>query len=196
MEQFFLQVKSFTQGTKVNSFEFFCKMLTNISLDWTAGMTLPAPRYGHCMVVINNGSIFISGGIGDIGGLLGATRTCWMFHPTSNHYSSCGTMSNPRSKHSCEFFKGNVLWLVQRRIHQKSTTLNLTFGLLALSFLTIAMKTQGAWQCFMTTFTSESTIVEMAKVSSDFTCLPVQRYLTNGDRLHTSEPTQEMIFSH
>ena len=60
------------------------------------------------MVLLKNGSVFISGGIGEVKGFLAATKTCWLFHPITGTYSSCGPMSKTRAKHSCVLFKDNV----------------------------------------------------------------------------------------
>ena len=71
-------------------------------------MLLPEARYGHCMVLLTNGTVFIAGGTKKVGKFMRATNTCWLFHPTTGKYSSCEAMSTPMAKHTCSLFEGKI----------------------------------------------------------------------------------------
>ena len=71
-------------------------------------MTLPEARFGHCMVLLNNGTVLITGGTGEIGPVSVATKTCWLFQPKTGTFSECKNMSRTRTLHSCSLFKGKV----------------------------------------------------------------------------------------
>ena len=60
------------------------------------------------MVLLKNGNVFIAGGSGEVGTFLRATKTCWLFQPTTGTYSPCKPMPKPMTKHTCALFKGKI----------------------------------------------------------------------------------------
>ena len=71
-------------------------------------MSLPKARHGHCMVLLTDGTVFIAGGTGEVGEVLRATKTCWLFYPKNGTYSACEPMSTPMAKHTCALFRRNI----------------------------------------------------------------------------------------
>ena len=73
-----------------------------------AGMKLPEARFGHCMVLLNKDNVLITGGTGEIGEILVATKSCWLFNQKTDEFSPFKIMSQTRTLHSCSLLKGKA----------------------------------------------------------------------------------------
>ncbi|HYC78276.1 MAG TPA: hypothetical protein VEI02_11680 [Planctomycetota bacterium] len=95
-------------GTDVPAFTQTCNLYNPATNAWEAAAQLPAGifgvggipgRGGHRVTTMNNGEVFMAGGLASVLGIPGATATTGRYTPATNSWASAGTMPQAVGMH-------------------------------------------------------------------------------------------------
>ena len=78
---------------------------------WTPAGTLAVPRYGHTATVLSNGNVLVTGGC-TVSGCGTLTAVSELYNPTTNSWSTTGSLATARASHSAVRLKSGKVMVI------------------------------------------------------------------------------------